>query len=291
MQRPIRKGVLLAGGHGSRLFPLTVSVNKHLLPVHDKPMVFYPLSTLMLAGLRDLLIVSTPAHVPAFEQLLGDGDRFGVRIAYATQPSARGVADGLLAAEPFLDGEGCALALGDNLFWGYLDFLRAALARSEGATAFAYPVQDASGYGIVELDDAGRPVGIEEKPSHPRSQLAVPGLYVLDGEAVSFARAAQKSPRGELEIADVLRAYLQKGRLRVARLGRGMAWLDMGTPEGLLGASEFVATIQRRQGLYVGCLEEVALHMGWRTRDQLRTVLAAWPAGPYRAYVEALLHE
>ncbi len=291
MQGLIRKGVVLAGGNGSRLFPLTLAVNKHLLPVHDKPMVFYPLSTLMLAGLRELLVVSTPAHLPAFEKLLGDGSELGVHIAYAAQPAPRGVADGLLAAEAFLDGEGCALALGDNLFWGTLDFLRAALGRPDGATVFAYRVQDPSGYGVVELDDAGRPIGIEEKPARPRSQLAVPGLYVLDGQAVPTARAAPKGPRAETEIVDVLRAYQKRGQLRVTRLGRGMAWLDMGTPEGLLGASEFVATIQARQGLFVGCLEEVAIHMGWRTRDEIRGTLARWPTGPYRAYVEGLLHE
>jgi glucose-1-phosphate thymidylyltransferase len=288
---PPRRGLLLAGGSGSRLFPLTAAVNKHLLPVHDKPMIDYALSTLMLAGMRVIAIVAAPEDLPAFERLLGTGEALGIRLTYLAQPEPRGIADGLLVASRFLAGEGCVVALGDNLLWGHLDYLRAALRQHEGATAFAYPVKDARRYGVVELDAAGKPRSIEEKPARPRSSLAIPGLYVLDGRAVEIARSLAPSPRGELEITDVLREYLRRGELRVAPLGRGMAWLDMGTPEGLLEASQFVAAIQARQGLYVGCPEEVALRMGYRTRDELRAAVAAYPQGAYRAYIEGLLDE
>jgi glucose-1-phosphate thymidylyltransferase len=287
---PIRKGVVLAGGGASRLFPLTVAVNKHLLPVYDKPMVYYPLSTLMLAGIRDVLVVSAPEHLSAFERLLGDGSQLGMRISYGAQRQPLGVADGLRVAETFLAGEGCALALGDNLFWGnYLGALSAALVEPSGATIFAHSVEDASRYGVVELDANGRPTGIEEKPVHPRSRLAVPGLYVLDGASVAIAHAVSESARGELEIADVLRQYLRGGSLRVVPLDGEVFWVDMGTLEGLLAASEFVAAIQTRQGLLVGCVEEVALHMGWRTQAEVRAALEDWPASPYRTHVEALL--
>jgi glucose-1-phosphate thymidylyltransferase len=288
---PARKGVLLAGGKGTRLFPLTVAVNKHLLPVHDKPMLYYPLSMLMLGGAREIAIVSAREHLPTFERLLGDGARLGVRLTYVEQSAPRGVADGLLAAERFLAGGGCILALGDNLLWGHLDYLREALSHDTGASVFAYPVRDPSRYGVVELDTKGRPMVIEEKPSRPRSSVAIPGLYVLDARAVELARGLKPSPRGELEIADVLRAYLLRGELRVAPLGRGMAWLDMGTPRGLLDASHFVAAIQERQGLCIGCIEEVALRMGFITPHELRATLAAQPPSAYRTYIEGLLHE
>jgi len=285
----VTRAILLAGGTGSRLFPLTAAANKHLLPVHDKPMIFYPLATLMLGGIRDVLIVSSPGDLPAFQSLLGDGSSLGIRLSYAAQPAPRGIADALLVADAFLAGEGCVLALGDNLFWGYLDFLREALAHADGATIFPYRVHDPSPYGVVEFDAKGRPVGIEEKPARPRSPLAIPGLYVLGAGAVDIARALPESARGEREITDVLREYMRGGRLRVRPLGRGMAWLDMGTPEGLRGAAELVATVQARQGQYIGCLEEVALHMGWRTRAQVRATVARWPACAYRAYVERLV--
>jgi glucose-1-phosphate thymidylyltransferase len=291
--RPVRieKGIVLAGGRGSRLYPLTASANKHLLPVHDKPMIYYPLSTLLLAGIRDVLVVSNADGVPAFERLLGDGRRFGVRIRYAVQVEPRGIADALLVAEGFLAGEGCVLALGDNLFWGHLDFLRNALASPRGATVYAYPVQDPSRYGVVTLADDGRVLGIDEKPAKPRSHLAIPGLYVLDGDAVAIAKSIRPSARGELEITDVHRAYLARGDLRVVPLGRGMAWLDMGTIETLRSASELVAAIELRQGLRIGCLEECAFRMGYRTRDELRETVSAYPSGRYREYVEALLDE
>jgi glucose-1-phosphate thymidylyltransferase len=283
------KALLLAGGRGSRLFPLTVAVNKHLLPVHDKPMLYYPLSTLMLGGARDIGVVASSAHLPTLERVLGDGAHLGVRIRYLAQEAPRGIADALLVAESFLDGEGCVLALGDNLLWGHLDFLRGALRQTEGATVFAYPVKNARRYGVVELDAAGRPTSLEEKPARPRSQLAIPGLYVLDGQAASRARSLSPSERGELEIVDLLREYLRRGELRVAPLGRGMAWLDMGTPDGLLDASQFVAAIQARQGLYIGCVEEVALRMGFVTRAAMREHMARQPASAYRTYVEGLL--
>jgi glucose-1-phosphate thymidylyltransferase len=285
------KALLLAGGRGSRLFPLTVAVNKHLLPVHDKPMLYYPLSTLMLGGARDIGVVASSLHLPLLERVLGDGAHLGVRFTYLAQDSPRGIADALLVAERFLDGERCVLALGDNLLWGHLDFLRGALKQATGATVFAYPVKDASRYGVVELDAAGRPTSLEEKPARPRSQLAIPGLYVLDGQAVRVARSLSPSERGELEIVDVLRHYLRSGELRVAPLGRGMAWLDMGTHNGLLDASQFVAAIQARQGLYIGCVEEVAVRMGFVTRTAMRAHMARQPASDYRTYVEGFLDD
>jgi glucose-1-phosphate thymidylyltransferase len=243
----------------------------------------------MLGGVRQILVVSTELHLPQFQRLLGDGSRFGVELSYAVQDAPRGVADALLVAESFLAGAPAVLALGDNLLWGHLDYLRQATQGRQGATAFAYPVQDASRYGVVVLDATGRPTSIEEKPSRPRSQLAIPGLYVLDKQAVSIARSLSPSARGELEITDVLRAYLRRDLLRVAPLGRGMAWLDMGTSEGLLGASDFVATIQARQGLYVGCLEEVALRMGYLSPGAVARVVREYPPSTYRAYIESLL--
>jgi glucose-1-phosphate thymidylyltransferase len=268
---------------------MTVAVNKHLLPVHDKPMVYYPLSTLMLGGVRQILVVAAQAHLEAFERLLGDGSRFGIELSYAAQDAPRGVADGLRVAESFLGGRPVVLALGDNLLWGHLDYLREATHERQGATAFAYPVQDASRYGVVHLDGSGRPTSIEEKPQRPRSHLAIPGLYVLDEQAVDIAKGLSPSARGELEITDVLRDYLRRDRLTIAPLGRGMAWLDMGTSDGLLGASEFVATIQARQGLYIGCLEEVALRMGYLSAREVARTIRDYPPSAYRAYIESLL--
>ena len=285
----VTKGILLAGGLGSRLFPLSIGTNKHLLPVHDKPMIYYPLSTIMLGGIRDILVISGAEHLPAFERLLGDGRELGVRITYAAQSAPRGIADALIVAESFLAGDGCLLALGDNLFWGHLDFLREALAHERGATIFAYPVEDPSRYGVVTLDAHGVIVALDEKPSRPRSQLAIPGLYVVDGSAVELAKTLAPSPRGELEITDVLRAYLRQGELRVTRLGRGMAWLDMGTSQSLLAATELVRAIELRQGLRIGCLEECALRMRYRSPAELRAAVARYPLCEYRAYVESIL--
>jgi glucose-1-phosphate thymidylyltransferase len=288
---PRRKGIVLAGGRGTRLYPLTRVVNKHLLPVHDKPMIYYPISTLMLGGIRDILIISGPEHIPSFEQLLGDGSHLGVRFSYASQANPTGIAEAFLIAEEFLGGEGCALILGDSLFWGYLDFLRDALRASTGATIYAYPVRDPTPYGIVELDRAGKPVSIEEKPTNPRSKLAIPGLYVVDGSAVSIAKKLVPSPRGELEITSLLQVYLEQGTLRVKPLGRGMAWLDVGTSERLLSASDLVAGVETRQGLRIGFLEEVALRMNFRTRGELGETIRTYPESPYRVYIESLLGE
>ena len=287
----ITKGIVLAGGRGSRLFPLTLAVNKHLLPVHDKPMIYYPLATLMLAGVRDILIIGNAGDLASYQRLLGDGGHLGARFTYAAQPSPRGIADAFLVGESFLDGAGCVLALGDNLFWGHLDFLRDALAHPRGATIFAYPVQDPSRYGVVTLDANGGVLAVDEKPKRPPSHLAIPGLYVVDARASTIARTVAASARGELEIVGVLRAYLATGELRAVRLGRGMAWLDLGTSQSLLAASELVATIELRQGLRIGCLEECALRMGYRTKGEMRATLATYPRSPYRDYIEALLDE
>jgi glucose-1-phosphate thymidylyltransferase len=286
-----RKGLVVAGGRGTRLYPLTAVVNKHLLPVHDKPMIYYPLSTLMLAGLREILIVSSPRDLAQLEELLGNGDRFGVRFIFVPQAEPRGIADALVLAGPYLGGDGCVLALGDNLFWGHLDFLRAAIAEPRGATIFAYRVKDPSAYGVVELDAAGHAVSVQEKPSSPRSTLAIPGLYVFDGDCATIASRLSPSARGELEITDVHRAYLERGDLRVMQLGRGMAWLDMGTVASLLEASALVGAIQERQGQRIGCLEECALRMGYCTRDELRATIATYGPSEYRDYIESVLDE
>jgi glucose-1-phosphate thymidylyltransferase len=285
----VTKAILLAGGRGTRLFPLTAATNKHLLPVHDKPMIFYPLSTLMLLGVREVLVVSGTADLPAFERLLGDGAHLGIRIQYAPQDAPRGIAEAFLIAEPFLAGEGGVLALGDNFFWGRLDSFRTAMAARRGATIFAYPVQEPTRYGVVTLDGSGQAVHIAEKPERPRSDLAIPGMYFFDERATAFAKALAPSSRGELEITDVLRRYLDAGELSVIPLGRGMAWLDMGTSQSLLEASAFVAAIERRQGLRIGCLEECALRMGFRTRDELRVALERYPQCEYTDYIRGLL--
>jgi len=284
------KGIVLAGGTGSRLFPMTRHVNKHLLPVYDKPMIYHPISTLMLGGIRDLLIISGREQLPSYQQLLGDGNNLGVQFHYAEQDRPAGIAEAFLIAESFLeDADGCCLILGDNIFWGYLNFLRGAVERRTGATVFAYRVHDPTRYGVVEFDEAGQAISLEEKPSQPRSNYAVTGLYIYDKQVVELARHLTPSPRGELEITDLNRLYLEQGNLKVQVLGRGMAWLDAGTPDSLLEASEFVATIERRQGLKVGCLEEVAVHMGYITRDQLGILIKHYPAGTYREYLTQLL--
>ncbi|MFW6086491.1 MAG: glucose-1-phosphate thymidylyltransferase RfbA [Myxococcota bacterium] len=290
-QQHVHKGIVLAGGRGTRLFPLTSCTNKQLLPVYDKPMVYYPISTLMLGGIRDILIISSPEFLPQYRELLQDGERFGVRFSYAEQTHPRGIAEALLVGEGFLDGEGCALILGDNIFWGYMDFLRGAVRQERGATVFGYPVTDPERYGVVEFDAGGRAVSLEEKPEHPRSRFAVPGLYVYDGRAPEFAKQVKPSHRGELEITDVNRMYMKRGELRVETLGRGMAWLDTGTTHSLLEAAGFVAAIERRQGLKIACLEEVALRMGFRTREELAQSLASYPDCEYRRYLEAVLDE
>jgi glucose-1-phosphate thymidylyltransferase len=259
------KGIVLAGGSGTRLHPITLASSKQLLPVYDKPMVYYPLTVLMLAGIRDILVISTPADLPQFRRLLGDGASLGLNISYAEQPRPEGIAQAFLIADSWLAGQPCALVLGDNLIFGeHLSMsFRAAAVRPEGATVFAYQVRDPERYGVVQFDEAGHPVDIVEKPMHPPSTWAVTGLYFYDARVTEFARAVKPSARGELEITDLNRLYLEEGSLHVEKLGRGCAWLDAGTPDSLLQAASFVQTIQSRQGMLVGCPEEVAFRMGY----------------------------
>jgi glucose-1-phosphate thymidylyltransferase len=285
-----RKGILLAGGSGTRLHPATIAVSKQLLPIYDKPMVYYPLSTLMLAGVRDILLISTPQDVPRFETLFGDGSDLGLSIRYAVQPRPEGLAQAFLIGADFLAGAGVALILGDNLFYGagLVDTLRAADAVRVGASIFAYAVRNPSQYGVVELDAAGNVLSIEEKPARPRSHYAIPGLYFYDPEVVNIARNLKPSPRGELEITDVNRTYLTAGRLRVELFGRGTAWLDTGTPEALLQASNFIGAVEERQGLKIGCIEEVAYRMGFIDRGQLARLADQLGPGQYGDYLHAL---
>jgi glucose-1-phosphate thymidylyltransferase len=283
------KGIVLAGGSGTRLHPLTLVASKQLQPVYDKPMVYYPLATLMLGGLRDLLLISTPTDVPRFQALLGDGSQWGVSISYEVQTSPRGIADALLVGEKFLDGDTVSLLLGDNIFYGRIGFDDIVREFCSGAVIFGYPVQDPQRYGIVEFGHHGEVKSLEEKPAHPRSNLAVPGIYVYDGEAVGIVKALKPSPRGELEITDLNLEYHRRGALRAVRLGRGVAWLDSGTHESLLESANFIATIERRQGLKIACLEEVAYRQGFIDAEGLEAAAAAMPPSPYRTYVLNLL--
>lgn len=288
-----RKGIILAGGSGTRLHPATLAVSKQLLPVYDKPMVYYPLATLMLAGIRDILLISTPQDTPRFEQLLGDGSRWGLHLRYAVQPSPDGLAQALVIGEEFLAGGPSALVLGDNLFYGH-DFaaeLRVASARERGATVFAYPVQDPERYGVVEFDASGRAVSLEEKPARPKSRYAVTGLYFYDGGASALARGLSPSARGELEITDLNRLYLEAGALDVQVMGRGHAWLDTGTHESLLEAGMFIQTIEKRQGLKIACPEEIAWRAGWIDAGQLRALAQPLAKSGYGQYLLRLLED
>jgi len=293
MANSLYKGIILAGGSGTRLYPVTHAIGKSLLPIYDKPMVYYPLSTLMLAGIREIMLISTPDDLPKFQQLLGDGSRFGLTFSYAAQPKPEGIAQAFLIARDFIAGSPCALVLGDNIFYGHdlAKSVQSAAQVRSGSRIFAYPVHDPERYGVVEFDSQGKVISLEEKPRAPKSRYAVTGLYFYDSQVVDIAGSMKSSARGELEITDVNREYLKRGQLDVAVMGRGMAWLDTGTHEAMLEASLFIQTLETRQGLMVACPEEIAYRYGYITAQQVEAAAAAMKNNRYGAYLLQMLKE
>jgi glucose-1-phosphate thymidylyltransferase len=287
----IQKGIILAGGAGSRLYPLTLVASKQLQPVYDKPMIYYPLATLMMAGLRDILIISTPHDTPRFQALLGDGSRWGISISYKVQPEPKGIAQDFLVGEDFIGDDSVCLILGDNIFYGKMGLDKAMADFESGAKIFGYYVHDPERYGVVEFDESGQAIGIEEKPANPKTHYAVPGLYLYDNKVVEITKTMHPSARGELEITDLNLEYLRRGELRVERLGRGIAWLDTGTHQSLLEASHFIGTLEARQGLKIACLEEISYRRGFINADGMKKAIAETPKSGYRDYLSRVLAE